>query len=73
MAKKPPPEQLFVDGVAHRLGLARATVFRYRYRPSLRFPAPDGRVKGRPWWFVTTIDAWNAGRVGTGYRTDLHQ
>ena len=43
-----------------------------RDRPNLA-PAPDGyeELSGRPWWWQSTIDAWNAIRPGRGARTDL--
>ncbi len=78
--------RLNMDAVAARLGLAKTTVFRYRHRPSLHFPDPDGvsctihavcpadcpSRLGRPWWYAATVDAWQAQRPGVGYRSDLH-
>lgn len=68
-----PDEQLFNDDAA---ALAGMTVSAWRGAVA-RHDAliPDGRKidKGhaRPWWWTSTILAWQAGRPGRGARSDL--
>jgi hypothetical protein len=58
-------------GAALRIGVKRSTWYRYVGRPEMHVPEPDGRSRnGRPWWWDTTIDAWNDARPGPGYRSD---
>jgi hypothetical protein len=68
-------ERLFVRDLAARWNLAQSTIHRYRRRPEMRFPEPDGHAVisgGRaPWWYATTVDVWFASRPGPGTRTDL--
>lgn len=42
--------------LAARLGITPASVTRAVNRGSL--PPPDGHVGDSPWWWSTTIDAW---------------
>lgn len=28
------------------------------------YPAPDGHLGGRPWWWESTVDAWEPPRAG---------
>jgi hypothetical protein len=61
--------QLDTRGVAAHLGLKPKTITRYNaadFRERYGFPEPDGHLGGRPWWWDTTIDAWE--RPGRGYR-----
>lgn len=49
--------------IADRLGVTRAAVDQWRFRPQrLTFPQPRWTVGGRPAWDWTDIDAWNTAR-----------
>ena len=62
-------EQLTVPQVAARLGIAESTWRAYVARGQA--PAPDGRYGARlSWWWSSTVDGWDAGRPGSGARTD---
>ncbi len=60
--------QMDTAAVALHLGVSRDTVTRYQQpdRAQYGFPEPDGRIGGRPWWWSTTIEAWEAQRPGKG-------
>jgi hypothetical protein len=69
--------KLYAEDVAEVLGLAPATWRRYcSESPTRRRQAPpeDGRDAdrghSRPWWWESTITAWQADRPGPGARTD---
>jgi len=71
--------KLYNEDVAEYLGISAATWRGYRStsggRRRKQAPEPDGTsIEGghaRPWWWETTISAWNADRPGKGTRTDL--
>lgn len=48
------------DGIAEITGLTRATVKNYHARG--RLPEPEGHLGGVPWWWTTSIRAWDAER-----------
>lgn len=54
------------QGVADHLGLALATIDRYRHDG--RLPEPDVTLGVSPGWHVSTIEAWQARRPGQGWR-----
>jgi len=75
-------QRLTATTAAERLGIKLDTFWAYvtrarkereagRDRPGLA-PPPDGHeeLSGKPWWFASTIDRWNAVRPGRGARTD---
>lgn len=74
--------RLTASEAAERAGVATSTWRAYvararqeraagRDRPNLA-PEPDGHYDARtPWWYATTVDAWNRHRPGAGARTDL--
>ena len=54
-------ERLTVSAVAERLGIQPSTWRSYVARELA--PKPDGEYDRRtPWWFASTIDAWNGPR-----------
>lgn len=57
-------DQLDTAGVAAHLGLSVRTIQTYRDRGSL--PTEDGRLGASPWWWQSTIDAWQVARPGRG-------
>lgn len=64
-----PREQLDKQAVADRLGVSRETITKYVTPERIArygFPEPDGRIGGSPWWWSTSIDAWQANRPGKG-------
>jgi hypothetical protein len=64
------PPRVGVAEAAARCQVAPATWRGYVARKQA--PQPDGRDgQGRPWWYVTTLDAWQ--RPGQGARTDREQ
>jgi len=78
-------ERLTASTIAARLDIKLDTFWAYvtkgkreraagRDRPGLA-PPPDGyeELSGRPWWYASTIDRWNANRPGHGARTDLSE
>lgn len=76
-----PPEGLWSEDVAARLGITRASwaTLRnpHRARPKLKPPPADGvditttPGMARSWWYPATIDVYVAMRPGAGARTDL--
>jgi hypothetical protein len=62
------PAQLDRDAVAARYGIRPSTVTRYMHpdRARYKFPPPDGRIGGHPWWYETTLDAFDKIRPGKG-------
>jgi hypothetical protein len=66
--------------VAALLGLEPDTISRYLHHSRAGgryadhpFPAPDGHVGRGPWWSANRrgdLLAWNAERLGQGYRSD---
>lgn len=58
--------QWSVGEVAEYLGVQASTVRAYVARREM--PEPDGRVWRTPWWWDTTIIAWQQGRPGRGAR-----
>lgn len=73
-----PDRRLYGEEVADLLGIAYSTWRGYcTEAPNRRRQAPleDGtdieRGHARPWWWESTITAWNATRPGRGARTDV--
>lgn len=46
--------------LAERIGVAVGTLSRYK------LPEPDAKIGTTRGWLPETIDAWNAGRLGSG-------
>ena len=77
-------EKLMTKQIAALLGVRRSTVVTYHHQAKREraegrdrwslFPAPDGyhEPSGWPWWWRSTIVAWNEVRPGRGARTDLY-
>lgn len=73
-------DRLYSADAAAYLGYPPATWRRYCAESPQRrrqAPLPDGtdidRGHARPWWYRSTLDAWQADRPGRGARTDLSQ
>lgn len=71
-----PQLYLSVRQVAERLGIADATMSRYKLPPPDAVIGPiadDGSVPRGSFrgWLPATIDEWNGNRPGRGARTDL--
>jgi predicted DNA-binding transcriptional regulator AlpA len=64
--------QLTAPQVAQRLGVAADTWWSWVTRH--RAPQPDGRepLSNKPWWWASTVDAWDADRP-RGARMDLRR
>ncbi len=58
MSVEEEPEYLDVDGVAHRIGVKRKSIFRYVERKEI--PEPDLVWLGVKLWTPNTIDQWRA-------------
>lgn len=58
--------QLTTAEVAAMLRVEPETIHSYRSRGL--FPEPDGTLGRTPWWRQETIEAWQAGRPGQGWR-----
>jgi predicted DNA-binding transcriptional regulator AlpA len=56
--------QLDRASVAAILGVDPATITRYVNRGDM--PEPDGHLARSPWWWSSTIDAWQPTRPGKG-------
>lgn len=66
--------ELTTPQVAQKLGIKPRTWTGYKSRPPKGnpVPEPDGHYgPATPWWWESTIDAWEAGRPGAGARTDI--
>lgn len=63
----PPDTQLDRFAAAERLDILPGTLDKYRSRPKMNFPEPDGHTGRSPWWFAATIDAFDATRRGVGH------
>lgn len=64
--------KLGIAAAAKRAGIEPSTWRSYMARGLA--PEPDGReeISGTPWWYESTVDAFNRSRLGRGYRSDLH-
>ncbi|MFJ5532417.1 helix-turn-helix domain-containing protein [Streptomyces sp. NPDC093261] len=70
------PQPLDQTAVAARCGIALTTVRKYHMVAERNrdngdpqpgdMPAPDGQVGRSPWWYPSTIDAWNENRPKPG-------
>lgn len=63
--------QLDIAGVAAHLGIARGTWITHRNRATTAkhpAPKPDGHIGRSPWWYTSTIDAWQTARPGVAGR-----
>jgi predicted DNA-binding transcriptional regulator AlpA len=63
------PRQLDRAAVAALLGVKPATITQMR-AAGRNFPEPDGVIGKSPWWWESTITAWQKTRPGRGARTD---
>lgn len=65
-----PDPQLRTKDASARAGMTPAA---WRKSVSAGYaPKADGRYDERsPWWFASTVDRFNATRLGRGNRTDL--
>lgn len=57
---------LTAEQLAHRLGIQRSSVHRYRSRGDL--PEPDEYVGRTPLWSTSSVDTWLEQRPGHGWR-----
>lgn len=63
-------EKLTVAEAAARVGIKPVTWRGYVHAGQA--PQKDGEYDKRtPWWYASTVDAWNASRPGRGARTEL--
>lgn len=63
--------KLYRADLAAHIGVKINTLNRYKLPPRDGTDIEDG--KARPYWYLTTIDAWEAARPGRGARTDLRE
>lgn len=60
-----PEPQYGNKGAAERLGIKKNPTW-YSYQRNGSAPEPDGYLDGTPWWWESTLDAWQAARPGPG-------